>query len=76
MPISEERLQLLMPRQLKAAVQRRAKRVGVSVGEYVRRLIESDLKRNPVEEAGVDFPFGHRPIHTGRRHGSVKHDRP
>ena len=72
---SEERLQLLLPRELKQRLQRQAKRLGVSVGEYVRRLIELDLRRNDGERQ-VDFPFGKNPIRTGRTRGSVEHDRP
>ncbi len=75
MAISEERLQLLLPKQLKQDVQRHAKRLGVSIGEYVRRLIETDLRRND-EERTIDFPFGENPIRTGRTRGSVEHDRP
>jgi hypothetical protein len=73
--ISEERLQLLLPRDLKSSAQRRAKRIGVSLGEYIRRLIEADL-RGAVREPAVEFPFGDHPISTGRTHGSVDHDRP
>ena len=75
MAISEERLQLLLPTQLKQDLQRQAKRLGVSIGEYVRRLIETDLRRND-EERTIDFPFGENPIRTGRTRGSVEHDRP
>jgi len=75
MAISEERVQLLLPRQLKEDLQRRAKRLGVSISEYVRRLIEMDLREND-EERKVDFPFGKNPIRGGRTRGSVEHDRP
>jgi hypothetical protein len=73
MAISEERLQILVPRRLKRDVERRSRRAGLSLGEYVRRLIEADLNR---ADATLAFPFGVRPIRTGRRHGSVDHDRP
>ena len=73
MAISEERLQILLPRQLKRDVERRSRRAGVSLGEYVRRLIEADLQRS---DTALAFPFGVRPIKTGRRHGSVDHNRP
>ena len=76
MAISEERLQLLLPGQLKRAMQRQAKRLGVSIGEYVRRLIEADLRSSEVEQSRVDFPFGKNPIRTGRTRGSAEHDRP
>ena len=75
MAISEERLQLLLPEELKRQVQKQAKRLGVSVGEYIRRLIEMDL-RGADEKRKVDFPFGKNPIRTGRNRGSVDHDRP
>ncbi|GMR24142.1 MAG: hypothetical protein BMS9Abin37_2648 [Acidobacteriota bacterium] len=75
MAISEERLQLLLPKQLKRNLQKRAKQLGVSIGEYVRRLIETDLRRNDGERT-IDFPFGEDPIRTGRTRGSVEHDRP
>ncbi len=75
MAISEERLQLLLPKRLKQELQRQAKRLGVSIGAYVRRLIESDLRKNG-DEQRVDFPFGENPIRTGRTRGSVEHDRP
>ncbi len=75
MAISEERLQLLLPKQLKQDLQKHAKRLGVSIGEYVRRLIETDLREND-EARTIDFPFGENPIRTGRTRGSVEHDRP
>ena len=76
MPISEERLQFLLPRHLKTSLQRQAKRLGVSVGEYVRRLIETDLQSSNRAQPAIRFPFGERPIRTGRKHGSIEHDRP
>ena len=75
MSISEERLQLLLPGQLKRELQREAKRLGVSVGEYVRRLIEKELYESG-QRGSIDFPFGENPIRTGRTRGSVEHDRP
>ena len=75
MAISEDRLQLLLPTQLKRELRREAKRLGVSIGEYVRRLIERELGKKS-EEQPVAFPFGTNPIRTGRKHGSVDHDRP
>ena len=76
MAISEERLQLRLPRQLKRAMQHRATRLGVSIGEYIRRLVEADLRSGQADHPEVDFPFGKNPIHTGRTRGSVEHDRP
>ncbi len=76
MAVSEERLQLLLPRRLKQAIKRQANRLGVSIGEYVRQLIEADLRSGDAEHPAVDFPFGKNPIHTGRTRGSVEHDRP
>lgn len=75
MAISEERLQILVPKRLKQALRRQADRLGVSAGEYVRHLIEMDLRQSS-EGQQVDFPFGKHPIHTGRTRGSVDHDRP
>jgi len=75
MAISEERLQLLLPRRLKRAVQERARNLGLSVGEHIRRLIETDLDAAGQRGAGVNLPFGDQPIHTGRTRGSVDHDR-
>lgn len=75
MPISEERMQLLLPRRLKAAAQRRAKRLGLSVGHYLRQLIEGDVRNADRQGAGVPFPFGERPMSTGRTRGSIDHDR-
>ena len=40
MAISEERVQLLLSSRLKEDLKRRAKRLGLSISEYVRRLIE------------------------------------
>ena len=74
MAISEERLQLLLPKRLKRALQERARHLGVSVGEHVRRLIEPDLDEASRGGAAVRFPFGDQPIHTGRTRGSVDHD--
>jgi len=73
MAISEERLQVLVPLDLKSGLKEAARKEGVSVGEYVRRLIDADLRREG--RSGVSFPFGKNPIRTGRRHGSVDHDR-
>lgn len=75
MAISEERLQLLLPKRLKRAVQERARHLGLSVGEHIRRLVEADLNAAGQGRGGIKFPFGDRPIHTGRTHGSVDHDR-
>lgn len=74
MAISEERLQLLLPKQQKVAVQKRARDLGLSVGEYLRRLVETDLQQ--AEPTVFRFPFGENPIHTGRERGSIEHDRP
>ncbi len=76
MPISEERLQLLLPERLKRSAKGRAQRLGLSIGAYVRQLIESDLEQTGRDAPTVDFPFGGKPISTGRTHGSVEHDRP
>lgn len=75
MAVSEERFQLLLPRQLKRALARQAKQLGVSIGAYVRRLIEMDLRLGEGGPPKVDFPFGKNPIHSGRTRGSVDHDR-
>jgi hypothetical protein len=73
MALSEERLQLLLTKHLKASAVEAARRKGVSLGEYVRSLIEADLRQE--RKARVPFPFGEKPIHTGRKRGSVDHDR-
>ncbi len=75
MPISEDRLQVLLPRRLKTWLHQAARRRGLSTGEYVRRLIDADLKRQGAERAEFRFPFGEKPIRTGRKHGSTDHDR-
>ena len=41
MPVSEERLQVLLPRQLKESLKEAARKRGLSVGEYVRLLIDA-----------------------------------
>lgn len=46
---------------------------GLSVGEYIRRLIDADLARSRVQV--THFPFGRNAIRTGRRRGSTDHDR-
>ena len=76
MAISEERLHLLLPKRLKISLQEKAHRMGLSVGEYVRRLVEKDLKQSRARPTSVYFPFGQAPIQTGRKHGSIDHDRP
>jgi hypothetical protein len=76
MAISEERLQLLLPKKLKVSLQEKARRMGISIGEYVRRAVEKGLNESPPGHSGVSFPFGQTPIHTGRRHGSTDHNRP
>lgn len=75
MPISEDRLQMLMPSQMKESAKDRARHLGLSLGEYVRRLIEADLRGAVPGDAGVRFPFGDSPVATGRTHGSVDHDK-
>ena len=75
MAISEERLQILMPRTLKETLQEAARREGVSVAEYIRRLIEADLARTK-DLPSSPFPFGEHPVRTGRKRGSIDHDRP
>ena len=75
MPISEERLQVLLPRRLKQSLLEAARKEGFSVGEYVRRLIDSNLRLREQKGQVVLFPFGVSPIRTGRRRGSVDHDR-
>ena len=76
MAISEDRLYMLLPRQLKRAVSDRAERMGISVGEYVRRLIQADLQGSDGGVPAVEFPFGRHPVKTGRTKGSIEHDRP
>ena len=76
MPISEDRLHLLLPSGLKGAARERARHRGLSVGEYVRRLIKADLEGLGGVLPVVDFPFGKHPIQTGRSDGSIEHDRP
>jgi hypothetical protein len=72
--IAEERLQIRVPRQLKRRLTEEARRRGLSVGELVRRTLEIRLE---VELPGgfTEFSFGETPIHSGRRRGSVEHDR-
>ena len=74
MAVSEERLQILLSREMKKGLRESARRKGVSVAEYIRRLIEED--REGRGEVPAAFPFGERPIQTGRTLGSVDHDRP
>lgn len=74
--VSEDRLQILVPRRLKESLRAAARSAGVSVGEYVRRLIEAEMRGAKRKGAAIHFPFGERPIRTGRRTGSVDHDRP
>jgi hypothetical protein len=76
MSISEERLQLLLSRELKRAAQQRSRRLGLSVGEYVRQLLERDINAHREAPPHDPFPFGETAIRTGRTHGSVGHDRP
>jgi len=64
-----------MDRELDEA-EAKAKRLGMSIGAYVRRLIEVDLGNGESGDQKRDFPFGKNPIHTGRTKGSVEHDRP
>ena len=73
-PVAEERLQVLVPRQLKQRLAEEARRSGLSVGEFVRRTLEARLEH---ERPGsfAEFSFGENPIHSGRRRGSVEHDR-
>ena len=75
MAIAEERLQVLVPRKLKQRLADEARRCGLSVGELVRRTLES---RVPGKDGGdvASFSFGEAPIRSGRRRGSVEHDRP
>lgn len=74
MAISEKRLQILMPRTLKETLLDAARRKGLSVAEYIRRLIEADLGRTR-KASSSPFPFGEHPVRTGRKRGSIDHDR-
>jgi hypothetical protein len=76
MSISEDRLQLLLSRELKRAAQEKSRRLGLSVGEYVRQLLERDINADGEAPPRNPFPFGEAPIRTGRTRGSVEHDRP
>ncbi len=76
MPISEDRLQMLLPTGLKDAARGRAEKLGISLGEYVRSLIETDLREGAPSDVGLHFPFGHTPVRSGRTRGSEDHDRP
>jgi len=80
MPISERRFQMLLPASLKSSLEEAARAAGVSLGRYVRDLIEADRDKTAGKTGGkarkVHFPFGETPIHTGRTRGSVEHDRP
>jgi hypothetical protein len=74
--LSEDRLQVLVPRRLKESLRAAARNAGLSIGEYVRRLIEADLRGTRRTGGTIHFPFGEQPIRSGRTTGSVDHDRP
>ncbi len=74
MSISEERLQILLPRGLKEAARERAQKLGISLGEYVRALLDADLEDHAKRDVSVFFPFGYEPVRGGRPHGSENHD--
>lgn len=74
-PVSEERFQMFLPRDLKARARARASQLGQSVGHYIRGLIESDLDSAASKSPRMSFPFGEQPISTGRTTGSEIHDR-
>jgi hypothetical protein len=65
MALSEERLQLLLTKHLKASAVEAARRKGVSLGEYVRSLIEADLRQEPPGRRGaggrLKLPHERRP---------------
>jgi hypothetical protein len=71
MSVSEERLQILLPKSLKDFLKKAARRRGLSVGAYIRGLIEADRKVTETEQETLSFPFGEKPIRTGRTTGSV-----
>ena len=75
MSTAEERLQVLVPRKLKQRLTDEARRRGLSVGELVRRTLESRVPGESREDVAA-FNFGETPIRSGRRRGSVEHDRP
>lgn len=76
MAISEERLHILLPASLKASLRRLARDRGLSVGEYIRRLVEKDIGQLESRGPTRPFPFGEKPVRSGRTRGSVDHDRP
>jgi len=76
MAISEDRVHFLLPRSLKQAASAQARRLNLSVGEYIRRLLKADLDGGDPSPATSLFPFGKNPIHTGRTLGSVVHNQP
>jgi hypothetical protein len=75
MSMSEEAIQVAVPRSLGRPLRELARKNGVGVGEYIRRLIEADLARAAKGGPSPSFPFGDDAIRTGRQHGSVDHDR-
>jgi hypothetical protein len=75
MATCDERLQVLLPKRLKESALVAAKTKGLSVGEYVRQLIDADLRRHATRTKEPVFPFGDTPIRSGRKKGSIDHDR-
>jgi hypothetical protein len=75
MAIFEERLQILLPATLKKFLEETARKRGLSISGYVRGLIEADRQSAAEDRESRPFPLGATPIRTGRKRGSIEHDR-
>ncbi len=71
------RTTLMLPSELKARAQQRARDLGVSLGELVRRAIESELGRSPARRRTEDPLFADPAVWSGDAplDGATNHDR-
>ena len=71
------RTTLMLPPDLKIEAQRQAREQGISLGEFIRRAIKSQLGGSKQAERAADSMFADRAVWTGDAPSdlSAKHDR-
>lgn len=70
------RTQLYLDEERYLFLKESAARYGSSIADVVRRLIDKEMGAGePTSQADPLFRLAERPVKTGRRDGSVRHDR-
>ena len=71
------RTTLMLPSDLKIRAQERARALGISLGEYVRRALESELEESRTDERAADALFSDDAVFDGQGPADLaaEHDR-